>query len=438
MPPKERVTLTLTHARSIDESDQENSNDRCNEKPDGGAQARILQPKTLHIHSKIALVLVLAVLNAATGLVMKSAVQDEVLQFSTTAVTCISEICKFSFCAIMVVRQRIQHLEEEEMHHTKLEITQFQTFRVLFAFFCPSLGYFLMNNLRFYLAQALNPGLLGVVWNLKIVIIAVLYTCPPTRRFLSKKQWCGIMLLVTSTAGAEYSQWNTLDSDGDSNSGGVHGLVLLAIGLLLTSGSSIACEYAYKSTGERSIYAQGSIMYSYGVVFNLLTFLAHGGHGVVKGFPGSLLIGFNGYTWLLIVFQAASGFVAGAVFKHIDAIAQVYADMIAMFLQAFAAWQLFGLRLNTIFCLSLLVSASSLRVYYCDMPEVGWLLQRINIIQSPVGLEQDVAGSDSEQILGLLAEEEAVVENRRGEEEEEEIDHFEMIIRKTLPKASSW
>jgi len=71
----------------------------------------------------------------------------------------------------------------------------------------------------------------------------------------------------------------------------------------------------------------------------------------------------------------------GAVFKYVDSVAQVFADVCAMIVAAAVSHFLFGLALNRLFIVAMLTCAAALCVYYADKlppstPCVARLLRR--------------------------------------------------------------
>ena len=125
----------------------------------------------------------------------------------------------------------------------------------------------------------------------------------------------------------EVSQWGATDEFGQSNTGGALGLEVVAGALVLTSASAVATEYAYKVT-DLPLSRQNVILYTYGCSLNLLTAL------VWRSLEGQSSVpftrGFTAWTWAVVAAQADSGYAIGALLKYVDAIGQVFADVIAM------------------------------------------------------------------------------------------------------------
>ena len=129
---------------------------------------------------------------------------------------------------------------------------------------------------------------------------------------------------------------------------------------------------------------QNVILYTYGCLLNLLTAL------VWRSLEGQSSVpftrGFTAWTWAVVAAQAASGYAIGALLKYVDAIGQVFADVIAMLItvvfrvgaigahlsyvlttQVTVSTLLFDLDMNFLYAVALLLSAASLGVYYSDL-----------------------------------------------------------------------
>lgn len=72
--------------------------------------------------------------------------------------------------------------------------------------------------------------------------------------------------------------------------------------------------------------------------------------------------------------QSIAGYLIGALFKHIDAVAAIFADLAAMLITATVSALFFDLKVNVLFCLGFACSCLSFWVYYggeggCDAME---------------------------------------------------------------------
>ena len=280
---------------------------------------------------------------------MRKAEHNDEIPFNPVAASFISEIMKLIVGILLCLRhpkQSFQELQDITLHDVGL-------------FIIPAFLYVLTNNVRYFIIRAVNPGVVGVLWNLKIVGVALLYQLPPFKRRLSCRQWGGACLLVVGSLVAEYSQGSSTASDGGSNSGGLFGLLLVLGGLSLAASAGVSCEYAFKATAQTMGFPmQCSLLYVAGAVLNLAVFLAWGAEGLSKGSAASaaaaagdggsggvshseggnegkaiiqqsedgrfdLFAGFDAWAWAAVANISAVGFLIGLIFKYIDTVAQV-------------------------------------------------------------------------------------------------------------------
>ena len=255
-----------------------------------------------------------ALLICSSGLCIREAEDDEGnITYAATSVTLFSEMLKLSLALAITLAS--------DAPRQKVDARTA-------AYFLPgAVGYLAVNNVRYFMLEQVNPGLMAIVWNLKICVIGLLYALPPFRRAFTRFQWGGAGLLVVGSTLAEVSQWGATDEFGQSNTGGALGLEVVAGALVLTSASAVATEYAYKVT-DLPLSRQNVILYTYGCLLNLLTAL------VWRSLEGQSSVpftrGFTAWTWAVVAAQAASGYAIGALLKYVDAIGQVFADVIAM------------------------------------------------------------------------------------------------------------
>jgi hypothetical protein len=281
----------------------------------------------ISLYLKLALVVLCSFAISSNSILMRVAEHGDSIAFSPIAASFFSEAIKMLVAIGMMVYSphTFKQLREVNLRN-----------RIILS--VPALLYVLMNNLRFFIVKAVNPGLLQVLWNLKIVVIALIYQIPPFSRRLSLGQWGGAALLVVGSAVADYSQWSTSSTDGASNSGGTLGLILVISGLFLAGVAGVSCEYAYKFTApELDFPAQAFVLYAHGALFNLVAFSLWGAYGVPIGgldaqgsgsnLWASLIHGFDVWAWVAVISVAFTGFLVGLIFKYIDTVAQVMCEL---------------------------------------------------------------------------------------------------------------
>lgn len=314
-------------------------------------EARASTPSVVEVTRKVLFVGLAAVLICSSGLCIREAEDDEGnITYAATSVTLFSEALKLSLAIVITLTS--------DAPRTPIDG------RTALLFLPGAAGYMVVNNVRYFMLEQVNPGLMAIVWNLKICVIGFLYALPPFRRRFTRFQWAGAGLLVLGSTLAEISQWGKTDEFGQSNTGGALGLEVVAGALILTSASAVATEYAYKVT-DLPLCRQNIVLYTYGCVLNLLTALCW------RSIEGQATVpftrGFTRWTWAVVVAQAAAGYAIGALLKYVDAIGQVFADVIAMLITVSVSTLLFSLDANFLYAIALFLSAASLVVYYSDL-----------------------------------------------------------------------
>ena len=312
----------------------------------------------LGISARVGLTVLTSVLIGSAGLSMRSAEVDGRVLFDATEVSLLVEMMKLMMSLGWIVVDP-PDLDKDQSDLAKGTVVWWR--------FAPSaVGFCLVNNFRYELVRRVNPGLLSVLWNLKIVVIGILYALPPFRRQLRPQQWLGAGLLVIGTTSAEISE---AELAGEAQAGGFVGIIMVVGMLTMTAAASVSVEYAYKST-DLPLRLQNVVLYLLGVLFNYiarsircivgLTHCARPFHN------------FTSSTWLVVVVQAYTGYCISAILKHVDAIAQVTADILAVVFATVFSVTFFGLQLDLAYLGSLFVSFLALLVYYLPLSLILW------------------------------------------------------------------
>ena len=107
--------------------------------------------------SKVALVGVSSLAISATSIVLRQAEHNDEIAFSPIAASLFGELMKLVVALGMMVCRpgSFGQLAGATRHQALL-------------FLLPAFLYVLTNNLRFFIVQLVNPGLIGVMWNLKV------------------------------------------------------------------------------------------------------------------------------------------------------------------------------------------------------------------------------------------------------------------------------
>ena len=147
---------------------------------------------------KWALVPAAALCISSGGLLVRQSQVGGLTLYSKYSVTLLSELVKLS---IALVRWSWEpKLGGRQTPCTFLTPSEAGIYAV------PGVLYVLVNNLRFPILERVNPGVLSVVWNLKVVGVAGLLACLLSRH-ITQRQWAGVAVLVLGSTLAEMSQW---------------------------------------------------------------------------------------------------------------------------------------------------------------------------------------------------------------------------------------
>lgn len=201
-------------------------------------------------------------------------------------------------------------------------------------FTVPAALYVIVNNIRYPILERINPAVYSVVWNLKVIGVAGLLACVLGRP-ISRRQWCGVLLLMLGSSLAEASQWNAaaepddaaalqqelsdkqrgeaIVSEATEMGRQIEGLILLGFGLTFVSIANVLTEFLYKRTGDVPLHKQNALLYSCGVCFNLVAFVLFSPSHLTGFFHG-----YSGWTLLVIMSQGISGYLVGALFKYVQ------------------------------------------------------------------------------------------------------------------------
>lgn len=108
------------------------------------------------------------------------------------------------------------------------------------------------------------------LWQLKIPITAILFRVLLNKPLTSLK-WCALALLfsgvlTTQSGNPEVMQQVT---QGDT-SGRAFGVVLVIIGVFVSALAGVYTEWVLKRRAKHPFFVQNSMLYAWGVVFNML------------------------------------------------------------------------------------------------------------------------------------------------------------------------
>eukprot|EP00939_MAST-03C_sp_MAST-3C-sp1_P000757 g757.t1 len=247
---------------------------------------------------------------------------------------------------------------------------------------CISLGYAVWNTLRYVILEYIDPATLFLVHNLKIVFTAI-FMRVIMRKVLSISQWIAIFGL---TAGVCLSQVGHVGDQGGGGGGGEEEsdtttapLSYIAVGIGLaffravgTAATNVFCESVYKKHTHAFWYLNATL-YTFGMLFNFL-FLCIAALDVFGDLPEATSAReawkkgfFHDYSFavaLIILLGGLSGFFVSVIFKYIDNIALLAADVIAMVILVGVSVRFFDLQVDGFLVTGCVLVLVSLSTYY--------------------------------------------------------------------------
>jgi len=277
---------------------------------------------------------------------------------------------------------------KEKTQQNKLRQQPFPTWKHIVQYSIPGALYVIVHNVRFSIYEYINPGVVSVCWNVKIVFVALLLKFV-LGRTISLRQWIGISLLIMGGVVTELSQllwhndtadlsftieeeavdeWEEISQSNEGFEGELKGLLFLVFGMAMVAIANVTCEYLYKQKDQidNPFYKQNIVLYSWGVAFNGTLWLAQEIHSTSTG----IFDNYSYYTVALIVAEGLSGYLHGAIFKYLDAITAIFAGVIAMLATAILSAIFFDLHINYLFCLGFGLSVVSIYIYFVEKSRI--------------------------------------------------------------------
>ena len=224
------------------------------------------------------------------------------------------------------------------------------TVRESLLFAVPAFLYMFDNNLIFVILRYVDPPTVAILWNIKILITAILFRLTFKKAF-SRQKWIAVFLLlvgcitsqadkvaspkpgscavkeqlaanITSTShfvhdgglhGVLKHKVAGSDAGSDAGSGGTSswmiGLLLILLGTTVTSLAGVYSEWVLKNTAKLPFFLQNMQMNGYGVLCNGIALVTlHWEDLLERG----IFSGYNRFTVYTIVCQASFGILTAA------------------------------------------------------------------------------------------------------------------------------
>ncbi|RLN87036.1 hypothetical protein BBJ28_00011232 [Nothophytophthora sp. Chile5] len=256
----------------------------------------------------------------------------------------------------------------------------------------PALLSTLENNLTYLILRFLDAATVSVLWNLKILLTAVLFRLA-LKRPLSELHTLAIALLVLGVLTSQSDRFRGPEGaaiDGSGSSGAdekqrAAGVALVLLAVTLSSCSSVFAEWTLKRLAHCPFLWQNVQLYSFGVLFNGVGVLLVDGEAVRSlGF----FHGYSGWTAAVVAVNCVAGLAMTCILKYLDNMACVYSHAVAMMLTTLASVLFFAFSPSLEFACGLGVLVVSMYLYHHPLAEVA--------AAEPAPLPLQTTDSDSE------------------------------------------
>ena len=306
------------------------------------------------------------------------------ISYSSVSLNFIVELFKFllSFCFFFVKKTLNNNLNSDQIDKESLQpinnninqIYTYQAFKYSLYYAIPAFLYFINNNLALYMQFYMDSTTYQMLCNLKILSTGILYYLIMGKN-LSKRKWLSLVLLFV--AGVFYvfgNIDNTVDNLQDLKSR-IYitklGLCMITVYTIISGFAGVFTEYILKINFSVSIHIQNMYLYTYGCIFNFLSYCLENFYfNYVSSVQSnnndlitSLFYGFNIFTWLIIITQVYNGFAMSMVMKHSNNLTRLFLISMSLIVTVILSVLLFSLKLNIYFYISFVIILVALHIY---------------------------------------------------------------------------
>lgn len=284
------------------------------------------------------------------------------IPFSSASVVLLSEVIKFLFSVAFLIPE----IWRGAVH--------FPPKKTLVFFSLPAFLYFISNNTAVHVQVYLDPASFQVLCNFKTGITGILYWLI-IRRNISEKQWIALGLITLAGCFNSYGGLQTAQDiiQVRTNSTGigkqiyvtVKGLLLMVFYCTMSGLAGISTEYILKRQYKLSLHLQNTLMYLYGMIFNLCAYAwSQGSLGSVLDPSAGFFRGYSKWTLVIIFCQAMNGLILSAVMKHSSNLIRLLIIACAMVVNTALSMAIFSLQLNLYFNIAFILVIVALKLYH--------------------------------------------------------------------------
>ncbi|TDH74167.1 hypothetical protein CCR75_001121 [Bremia lactucae] len=309
--------------------------------------------------------LAVAILMCSGNLCITASKQGDKIPYIITTVTLLIEILKLTFMLTTIA------ITETPPPARFISIEAFY-------YAIPSFLYTIDNNLNYIILRYMDAATLSMLWNLKIVVTAVLFRII-LKQTLSDLRMAAILLLVvgvlmsqsnhvrqmqeamiTKDGSGSEMDMQSMTADKSAKDLGI-GVVLVLLGIILSSCASVFTEWTFKRKSSCPFLWQNLQMYAFGVFFNATgVVLIDRNEVLLNGF----FHGYNNWTLTVVVINSIGGIGMGLILKYIDNIACVFSHSMAMMLTMLFSMLFFSFQPSLEFGCGFTVLIISMYIYH--------------------------------------------------------------------------
>lgn len=205
------------------------------------------------------------------------------------------------------------------------KVNQF-SWKRFFQFLIPATLYMIGNNGYFYLLYFLMPAELFMLWNFRIVGIALWLRCIAGRR-VSHRQLGALVFLSVGCVLQGLREIEGKESKVLYTGSGAHliGVVLALTGCSFQALSNVLDEMLMKQRPQDSLMFQNLHMYFWGILVNGLCLFVKYQNVEKSAMHNGFFTGYTGWALVIVFFQSCGGLFISATMRFIDNIAVVHA-----------------------------------------------------------------------------------------------------------------
>ncbi|KAG1712279.1 hypothetical protein DVH05_000029 [Phytophthora capsici] len=299
---------------------------------------------------KLLLMLVAAAFLCSGNLCIIASKVDGLVPYSSVTVTFLIEVLKLFAMLTAIV-------------FTKTSLPRQVQVKTSWYYAVPALLSAIESNLNYVVLRYLDAATVSVLWNLKILLTAVLFRYV-LKQPLSELHKLAIVLLILGVLTSQSDRLSQFAEETSENL--VRGLSLALVGVTLSSCASVFAEWTLKKQSDCPFLWQSVQMYTFGVLFNAFG-LFMDGNLVVEG----VFHDYSGWTVAILVVNSMGGIFMACILKYLDNIACVYSHSMAMMFTTLLSMIFFAFSPSLEFACGLGVLVISIYLYNHPLAQVS-------------------------------------------------------------------